>query len=959
MKKVIAMLLMLCMVLGMSVVASAAEVTVNDAAELATAISTADTIVLGSDLVIDTETFTIADGKSLTLNMNGKKITVTDNKASGNYELFYIYGGLTVTGNGTIELTATTDRDWNAMSTIFHNRGGVLTIENGTFKNLGGTDMAWVIDNSGNYYGDATTNINGGVLECTYTAIRNRMEHNEHGASGKAILNISGGQISGTTSAIWAQAASTSTVAPATGEINISGGEIGLINTARAEGAECMTTISGGTVEAFKGEVGELTVNGGEITGDVTILTAGGEEVAFVINESGVYVKDNGTSVTAVASIGDAKYTSLQAAINAAVNGDVITLLEDSEETETVTVPAGKEVTIDLNGKKVSMIDSSNATAALIKNNGILTIKDTSAEGTGTLTFKTDTPSAANAYASNTISNYGVITIESGIIENTSVGGGACYALDNYAGSTATIVGGKLVAEKTTVRIFNWTEGDAAKATLNVKGGEILSKDGYGINLNMGNAPQVELNISGGTITTEDTDYDLAVYVVSKGSAENVGINVTGGIFNGTFALNGLTSTTMGENKISISGGTFDGIFCYDEPAYEFITGGNFTALPEAEYAEEGTVLEIDGTEYLKYNGEWVVVVHKDTDFDHKCNCALECERVYGTCKDADFDHACDYGCDKVFGEHKDSAEDKDHICDYCKSEEVLEECTSVTDAAKAPTCTETGLTEGSHCSVCEKVLVAQETVPALEHKWGKWFVAEEPTYTEEGVLKRVCENDATHVERKAIAKLVPDYAIETKGPDASRKYVITYLEDEVIVPEGLENKYPTSQDVKDALAKEAKLKGELFFREVSVGYLDAEGNFVPMDNDEFFKDGKEIFVLLKYPEGYDRDDNFEVLHLKDDGTIENCKIEAKTVNGLLIKVDSLSPFVINCEKVEKTFTWKDIIDIFDNPSTEKPETVKPADKEDETNPNTGAPVMMPVLAVVAVLSGAVISKRK
>ena len=41
MKKVIAMLLMLCMVLGMSVVASAAEVTVNDATELATAISTA------------------------------------------------------------------------------------------------------------------------------------------------------------------------------------------------------------------------------------------------------------------------------------------------------------------------------------------------------------------------------------------------------------------------------------------------------------------------------------------------------------------------------------------------------------------------------------------------------------------------------------------------------------------------------------------------------------------------------------------------------------------------------------------------------------------------------------------------------------------------------------------------------------------------------------------------------
>lgn len=42
-----------------------------------------------------------------------------------------------------------------------------------------------------------------------------------------------------------------------------------------------------------------------------------------------------------------------------------------------------------------------------------------------------------------------------------------------------------------------------------------------------------------------------------------------------------------------------------------------------------------------------------------------------------------------------------------------------VIDKALAPTCTNTGLTEGAHCSICDKVVVEQEVVDTLEHNWG------------------------------------------------------------------------------------------------------------------------------------------------------------------------------------------------------------------------------------------------
>ena len=63
----------------------------------------------------------------------------------------------------------------------------------------------------------------------------------------------------------------------------------------------------------------------------------------------------------------------------------------------------------------------------------------------------------------------------------------------------------------------------------------------------------------------------------------------------------------------------------------------------------------------------------------------------------------------------------------------------SVTDPAVPAACTETGLTDGAHCSRCDTVIKAQQEVPALGHDWGAYSQTKAPTCTEKGVETSEC----------------------------------------------------------------------------------------------------------------------------------------------------------------------------------------------------------------------------
>ena len=142
-------------------------------------------------------------------------------------------------------------------------------------------------------------------------------------------------------------------------------------------------------------------------------------------------------------------------------------------------------------------------------------------------------------------------------------------------------------------------------------------------------------------------------------------------------------------------------------------------------------------------------------------------QAVEGTSDDSDATDA-PIDCQHTFGEWNTVKEatckeegKRVRSCSICAEaeEEVISKSEThaiVADIAVSATCKDTGLTEGSHCSVCNKVLVAQTVVPKTEvHSSSSWIIDVEATCKSEGEMHKECNVCKQVLESKKIEKSV------------------------------------------------------------------------------------------------------------------------------------------------------------------------------------------------------------
>ena len=262
--------------------------------------------------------------------------------------------------------------------------------------------------------------------------------------------------------------------------------------------------------------------------------------LAFSLLPTAALADGEGTQTNDVAQIGETKYATLQEAVNAA-NDNTVKLLENV--TEDINIPTGINVTLDLNGHKITNVSGHTIT---VEKGGKLNISDS--VGTGVVDN--------TSHGKGAIVNSGEVTLNGGTFKRSAEngtyspyvnGGNSWYTIANYG--TMEINTGVTVENAGGYSSMIRNGGDVtADCNLTIEGGNFaggvntVKNDSFGVlTINGGNfsntAQYVIMNwnkaeITAGTFQTLDTASAVLFTSTYGNDANTVGkLTISGGEF--------------------------------------------------------------------------------------------------------------------------------------------------------------------------------------------------------------------------------------------------------------------------------------------------------------------------------------------------------------------------------------------------------------------------------------------
>lgn len=303
---------------------------------------------------------------------------------------------------------------------------------------------------------------------------------------------------------------------------------------------------------AFDNSAKTVAVSGGTFSSAVsTDLCA--EGCTPIANTDGTHSVASG-----VAYVAGKGFDTLQAAIDAAQDGETVTLLADATE----DVAINKSVTLDLHGKTLTNTNAGKATISV--QGGTVTVKNGNvAGGTGYYNIEVTKDSNANltladvtATAGNTgssmIDNWGTLTIESGsysgglnVVKSEedstlTINGGKfelSYATNGYTGvvlayGNTTITGGEFIQSLTTTGRWNHPQVVATgvveghTAITRVTGGHFVNKmSRENIFRGVGKGTSDNFEVSGGTFNKSiSEEYCTDGFIPTKNADGTYGV---------------------------------------------------------------------------------------------------------------------------------------------------------------------------------------------------------------------------------------------------------------------------------------------------------------------------------------------------------------------------------------------------------------------------------------------------